>query len=331
MNCQNGGFMKFTLIFICLCSTAFGCYSTKTEYVWNEVTSNAAFPQGYNYPVFVMNGEMLALNKGGWISKDGKNWTKTNLPESGLNSGYQEYVQFKNAIYALGTMQGNYTNMQLSSKIVRTKDFKTWETLAEKSELPARVFYGATVFRDKIWLVGGYDGVNYFNDIWNSEDGVKWKRVVEKAAWSPRLVGTIVRFKNRLWLFGGGVIDGEKEINPDSNKEVWSSEDGINWTQEMKTNTEKSWGWGATPVVFDGKLWLVGANRDGNFASAVLVSDDGVTWQSQSAPWSPRGAVAAWVFGDKLFMTGGKYSYQKNGAPVFVYSNDVWAMSKKTE
>jgi len=321
--------MKFILIFICLCSTAFGCYSTKTEYVWNEVTSNAAFPQGYNYPVFVMNGEMLALNKGGWISKDGKNWTKTNLPESGLNSGYQEYVQFKNAIYALGTMQGNYTNMQLSSKIVRTKDFKTWETLAEKSELPARVFYGATVFRDKIWLVGGYDGVNYFNDIWNSEDGVKWKRVVEKAAWSPRLVGTIVRFKNRLWLFGGGVIDGEKENNPNSNKEVWSSEDGINWTQEMKTNTEKNWGWGATPVVFDGKLWLVGANRDGNFASAVLVSDDGITWQAQSAPWSPRGAVAVWVFNDKLFMTGGKFSYQKNGEPVFVYSNDVWAMSKK--
>jgi hypothetical protein len=76
----------------------------------------------------------------------------------------------------------------------------------------------------------------------------------------------------------------------------------------------------------------VGANRnDGSFGNAVLVSDDGVTWQAQSAPWSPRGSVAVWIVGDKLFMTGGKYSYMKNGEPVFVYSNDVWAMSKKTK
>lgn len=320
----------FALILSSLCSAAFGCHSKPAKYVWNEITSNAAYPQGYNFPVFSINDRMFALKNGGWLSTDGKNWMKTNLPESGLNPGYQEYVQFKDAIYALGTMQGNYTNMQLSSKIVRTKDFKTWETLAEKSELPARIFYGATVFRDKIWLLGGYDGKNYYNDVWNSSDGVKWKRVVEKVVWSPRLAGAIVVFKNRIWIFGGSVVDGEKEINPNSNNEVWSSTDGINWKQ-VKTNREQNWGWGATPVVFDDKLWLVGANRDGNFASAVLVSDDGVTWQAQSAPWSPRGAVAAWVSGDKLFMTGGKFSYEKNGETVFVYSNDVWAMSKKTD
>jgi hypothetical protein len=32
--------------------------------------------------------------------------------------------------------------------------------------------------------------------------------------------------------FGGGVIDAEKEINATSHTEVWSSEDGINWTQQ---------------------------------------------------------------------------------------------------
>lgn len=318
----------FLIICACFCSIAFGCHSTK--YVWNEVTSKAEFPQGYNYPVFLMNGEMLALNNGGWLSKDGKNWTKTDLPESGLNSGYQRYVHFNGAIYSLGAMQGNYLNFKISTKISRTRDGKTWELVTEKSNLPTRVFYGAAVFKDKIWLVGGFDGKNYFNDIWNSSDGVKWNRIVEKAAWSPRLVRTIVVFKNRLWIFGGGVIDGEKENNPDSNKEVWSSEDGINWTQ-VKTNKEQGWGWGATPVVFDDKLWLVGANRDGNFANAVLVSDDGVTWKAQSAPWSPRGAVAAWVFDNKLFMTGGKSSHVENGEIKFVYSNDVWAMSKKTE
>jgi len=53
-------------------------------------------------------------------------------------------------------------------------------------------------------------------------------------------VSPVVFFKNRLWIFGGGVIDGDKEINPHSYKEVWSSEDGINWTQESLDNFHAS-------------------------------------------------------------------------------------------
>ncbi len=56
-----------------------------------------------------------------------------------------------------------------------------------------------------------------------------------------------------------------------------------------------------------------------------------ILWQELSAPWSARGAVAVWVFDNKLFMTGGKYSFTEKGEITFVYSNDVWALSKKTE
>ena len=322
--------INFITLFIAFGSAVFGCHAKSSGYVWNEVTSKAAYPPGYNYPVFVMNGEMRALTNGGWVSKDGKNWMQTNLPTVGLNSAYQKYVQFKDAIYALGAMRGNYLNMKLTSKISRTRDFKTWETLAEKSNLPARVFYGAFVFKDKIWLIGGWDGKNYYNDVWNSRDGVNWTRIAEKTAWTPRTARVVFVFKDRIWLLGGGVIDGEKMDNPNAGKEVWSSVDGINW-MEVKINSPRQIG--GTPAVFDNKLWLVGGNRnDGNFSSAVFVSEDGVNWQEQSAPWSPRGAVAAWVFDDKLFMTGGKYSYtEPNGEIKFVYSNDVWAMSKKTD
>jgi hypothetical protein len=113
-------------------------------------------------------------------------------------------VQFQDAVYALGTMEGNYTNLRLTSKISRTRDFKTWETVAATSNLPERVFYGAVVFKDKIWLAGGYDGRNYYNDVWNSADAVKWRRVAERAAWSPRLATRLIVFRDRLWLLGGG-------------------------------------------------------------------------------------------------------------------------------
>lgn len=295
------------------------------QYTWIKVTDNAAFPGAYNFPVFTVRNQMWAFHhEGNWYSTDGRTWAKSELPVSGLNSGYQKYVQFKDAIYALGTMEGNYTNMRLGSRIARTSDFKRWEVVAESSELPSRVFYGAVVFNDKIWLMGGFDGQNYYNDVWNSSDGVQWSRVAEKTAWNPRIVGAAVVFKNRIWIIGGGVIDG---VPTDGlgEREVWSTADGINWTRVTDKMARL---WGTSPVVFDGKLWLVGANRDGNFSRAVMVTDDGVSWREETAPWSPRGGVTTWVFDDKLYMTGGKYSVTENGEPKFIYSNDVWYMTK---
>ncbi len=317
-------FLMFILSFSTVACTKSEAKSN--DYVWHNVAVKSDYAISYNYPVFIVDGKMLALNNGGWFSENGKNWTKTELPKSRVNSAYQKFVQFKGAIYALGEMEGNYLNFKLSSKITRTRDGKTWETVAEKSNLPDRVFYGAVAFKDKIWLIGGWDGKNYHNDVWNSADGVNWNRVSEKSAWTERIISKIVVFKDRIWIIGGGAIDGEKEINPNSASEIWSSGDGINWTKHTTNATNKIAG---TPVVFDDKLWLVGANRNsGNFASAVLVSEDGENWQELSAPWTPRGAVAVWVFDNKLFMTGGKYSFVENGETKFVYSNDVWAMSK---
>lgn len=330
----------FAMVFalIALPSMTFGCSSgdrvspneeKPSEYVWQQVTSKAAYPESYNYPVFVVGDTMVALNNGAWMSKEAKEWTKTTLPDSGLNSAYQKYVQFKDAIYALGTMQGNYLNMKLTSKISRTRDFKTWERMAERSNLPNRVFYGAAVFKDRIWLIGGWDGRRYYNDVWNSTDGVNWMRIAERTAWSPRNISKLFVFKGQLWFIGGGVIDGQKNGNPDSEKETWSSADGIAWAQVENRSQRKLAG---APIVFDDKLWLIGANRnDGNFSNAIWVSSDGKTWQEQSAPWSPRGGVAIWEFGEKLYMTGGKFSLTENGQIKFIYSNDVWVMSRKTE
>lgn len=302
--------------------------SIKAVYEWSNVTTAAQFPEGYNYPVFVFGDWMVALNNGAWISNDGKKWVKTDLPDSGLNSAYQNYVQFNGAVYALGSMTGNYKGFTISTTIKRTRDFRKWETVAEKSNLPQRIFYGAAVFDNKIWMVGGFDGKHYYNDVWNSRDGVKWECVKASASWSPRTTRIAV-FKNKLWLLGGGVIDGEKPDNPNSYRELWSSEDGVNWAEVKVIPKQKKWR--GTPAVFDDKLWLIGTNHNGGSPIALWVSEDGITWDEMSAPWSGRGAVAAWVVGDRLYITGGKASHTENGEIKFVYSNDVWAMSKKTE
>lgn len=323
----------FTICVFCIFSE--GCPVAATEgqssgsaYVWNKVVDKATFPQGYNYPVFVFGSWMVAMNSGAWLSTDGKKWIKTELPDIGLNPGYQKYIQFKGAVYALGAMKGNYLDMKLSSRISRTSDFRSWETVAERSNLPARVFYGAAVFGGKIWLVGGFDGHRYYNDVWSSTDAVNWTRVTDRAAWSERNTKIVV-FNNRLWLLGGDVIDGETDPNSNADKEIWSSRNGIEWTR-VETNSPGKWA--GTPVVFDDKLWLIGANRnDGDFSNALWVTSDGVKWAQRSAPWTPRGGVAVWAFDGRLYMTGGKYSETVGGEIRFIYSNDVWAMSRKRD
>ncbi|MDT4967499.1 MAG: hypothetical protein QOJ64_2236 [Acidobacteriota bacterium] len=299
--------------------------SPSPAYSWVNVTDTAAFPGAYNFPVFTMGNQMWAFHhQGNWFSADGRTWTRSELPLSGLNSGYQKFVQLNGAVYALGTMEGDYTNLRMGSRIVRTTDFKSWEVMAESSQLPARIFYGAVVFNNEIMLFGGFDGKNYYNDVWESSDAVHWKRVAEKTAWSPRIIGAALVFKNRIWVIGGGVIDGTP-TDGRAGTEVWSSADGINWT--LSTNRMARL-WGTSPIVFDGRLWLVGANRDGTFSRALLVTDGGVSWEEESAPWSPRGAVSTWVVDNKLYMTGGKYSDEENGETRFIYRNDVWCMAR---
>jgi hypothetical protein len=297
------------------------------DYLWSLVSPSAAYDGAYNFPVFVIRGEMWAFHpRGHWRSRDGRNWTRTALPSSGLNAGYQKYVAFNDAVYALGTMRGNYMDLRLTSRIARTGDLLRWETVSEESNLPRRVFYGALVHDGKMWLMGGFDGKGYHNDVWSSADAVHWIRVAEHAPWSPRNVDMAAVFNGRMWVIGGGVIDGQREINPNSKREVWSSADGTHWTNAPDRGGSA---WGGSPVVFNGKLWLIAANRNSTFAPAVIVTEDGVSWREESAPWSARGAPAVWVFGNKLFMSGGKYSVMENGAPRFIYRNDVWAMSER--
>lgn len=170
-------------------------------------------------------------------------------------------------------------------------------------------------------MAGGFDGRNYFNDVWSSGDAVKWQQVTAKAPWSARSNPSLVVFKDRLWLFAGGIIDG-----PISN-EAWSTADGVNWNLENEKMAPRSV-FGGSVVVYDGKIWMVGLNRNNEFLSAQMFSEDGANWTEQSAPWTPRGGVATCVFDDKLFMTGGKYSVTENGQIKFIYSNDVWYLSR---
>ena len=286
-------------------------------YEWKRMTNNADFPKSYNFQLFSTGDKVWAFHpQGNWFSSDGKSWTKSPLTNAINNLAFLDYVQFNNAILGLGYFNGNIEKYTLTTTIHKTTDFKTWQQIAKSSNLPKRFFYHPVVFKGKIWIIGGNDGEKLHDDVWNSTDGISWQKVADNMPFGAVDNHQFVVYKNKLYMLGN---------------DVWSSEDAINWKQETTQITNANL-FGYAAVVFDNKIWLLGCNRNRQFTSQVLVSEDGKIWKEQNAPWSPRGGIAACVHDGKIYMTGGKYggfTDKSNTTTEFIYSNDVWVLEKK--
>ncbi|HSU26927.1 MAG TPA: hypothetical protein VLJ68_00985 [Chitinophagaceae bacterium] len=285
------------------------------EYKWTELTSHAAFPKSYNFRLLSIRDTLWAFHAAGnWYSLDGKTWTKSSLTNSIGNLAFLDYVVFKNAVYGLGHFDGNIEKYSLTSPIYKSTDLKKWTVLANNSNLPKRFFYHPFVFNEKIWIIGGGNGITKYADIWNSTDAVHWTQQADHLPFGKRQGSQFVVFHNRIYML---------------NNDVWSSADGIAWKKETNEIYIGESIFGYASVVYDDKIWLLGCNRNGKFKSEILVSSNGKDWTTQHAPWTPRGGIAATIHNGKIFMTGGKYGGPGiAGQTEFVYSNDVWSLEK---
>ena len=114
------------------------------------------------------------------------------------------------------------------------------------------------------------------NDVWSSADGKTWTQVTAKAAWSPRAYHQAAVLGNKIYVFGGGnYVPKYHAVN-----DVWSSEDGVNWTQVTDAAAWSPRLWFSTAVYRD-KLWVLGGwsnNPSKNWGDAWY-SADGKTWK----------------------------------------------------
>lgn len=289
--------------------------SSSDGYEWTKIADDPGYSSTYNYQMFTKDDKLYVIHPdGGWESSDGKTWSKTGLPDIIKNQGFLDYVQFNGDVYALGTFSGNVFEHVFTTQIARTSDFKKWDILAKESNLPKRFLIHPFVFQNKIWIIGGNDGQTVYNDAWNSSDGVHWEKVADDLPFGTRHSQHFVNFKDQIYMLS---------------YDVWSSKDGINWNQVTTATVDAGDITGFTPMVFDNKIWLIGSNRGGNLGSQVFYSEDGLNWKKQQAPWSPRGYVAACVFKDQLFITGGRYGGSHAIDPKLEYVHDVWALHKQ--
>lgn len=289
---------------------------TDTSYVWTKLLDSAEWRKSYNFQMFSIGDTLWTFHSAGtWYSINGKEWTKSALQNSIANMAFLDYVYFNGAVYGLGYFKGNIEQFTFKPIITKTTDFNSWITISENSNLPERFFYHPFVYDNKIWIIGGADKNTKYNDIWNSPDGVRWTKQKENLPFGKRSGSQIVNLNNTLYLL---------------DNDVWKSSDGLNWQSVTDEIIPGEQIFGYTALVFDHKIWLLGCNRNGEFSSQVLFSSDGEKWQTQTAPWLPRGGIAATVHQDKIYMTGGKYGGTPNH-PDFRYDNDVWTLARQSE
>jgi hypothetical protein len=168
----------------------------------------------------------------------------------------------------------------------------------------------------------------------------EWVKVTKNAAFPPRDGAGALVFNNRMWLIGGWNPYDKENFPMDTNNEVWSSEDGLDWTLE-KSNTfsdntfDLASDWEGRHAggyaVYKGKMWIVGGDPILNhYQPDVWNSEDGKNWtwvnEGHPVPWNPRVLHYTVVFQDKIWIMGGQTIPQLIPGNETYYS-DIWTTS----
>lgn len=204
---------------------------------------------------------------------------------------------FKGRFWIIG---GGATNT-LYKDVWSSSDGMNWKLETYNTPFLSRKGHQLVAFRDpsdgreKLWLIGGfvqargYSSTNVTQsegDIWNSVDGINWTKVLPASPFKSRGEHLIRVSKDpdtgqeKLWLFGG-----ENRTARTWNKlyDVWSSTNGINWTQETNSfgNALE-----AVDAAFlqrsnasEPELWLLVKDLNDRDEHILLSSQTGNSWQ----------------------------------------------------
>ena len=130
----------------------------------------------------------------------------------------------------------------------------------QSTNLPARLGFEMIEFNGEYWFMGGEDAFlksnnTFHNDIWKSNDGQNWQKVVDNAPWQERADFNLLKFDNKLWIIGGT----NNNDLPEWLNDVWSSEDGITWTQVTNHGPWQKRE-SMSVNVHDNKMYLIGGH-----------------------------------------------------------------------
>jgi hypothetical protein len=206
--------------------------------------------------------------------------------------------------------------------------------VANASRFSERILHGAVLFNGRYWVIAGakptlpgIPGQPTVNvpqsDVWSSSDGKTWRLETANAAFGARWLHKTLVYHDAIWVLGGS-----GQSSGIGTREVWRSDDGVNWSQIGGATTLPSIAWsGSTAAtVFNDAMWFV-------VSGTSYSSTDGLTWTARSAAGAidggvPREYASFTVYNNKLWYIGGTRVMVVNPGPPATFTrsaqNDVW-------
>ena len=215
-----------------------------------------------------------------------------------------------------------------------------WHCVTDNAAFAARDGAGALVFKDQMWLLGGWnpdDKVSFpsncNSEVWSSGDGESWTLESAEAPWEGRHTAGYAVHDGLMWIVGGDCIQGHYH------NDVWRSRNGIDWE---RVNDQVPWGPRVLhyTVVHDGWIWIMGGQTIPQIGPAPEVfhhdiwrSRNGIDWElvNECVPWGPRGMIGgSALFEDRIWILGGG-TYDTPDRPQRIFYNDVWSAKDGVE
>lgn len=317
---------------------------------WNQTAANGGFGDQYSVSGAFYNNKYWfsgkTLNQD-WVvysSADGIAWTKTttmaeandyNTP--GVESSL---LNFKNKLWVLGGHVGGFGGV--TNNVWSSGDGVTWNISSQAgpgTRWSGRQRIPAIAYKDELWVVGG-SGFPSFNDlrssgmaykdIWKSADGTTWNSVQADPAFTARSSPAIFVHKNKLFIAGGRT--GTTKANGTYLNDIWSTEDGVTWT-ELNVTSKFDARWGHQIVTYNNELFLIGGETaDGIQKDLWTSSDDGVSWtkvaannpRALPANFTTRAFFKAFVNDNTIWILGGRGGLEEPFNSYKDFRNDVW-------
>jgi len=184
---------------------------------WECVSEETPFGvRGYGEAV--VHGDriwQLGSGRDVWHTADGVEWTCA-TDDAPYGKRYAAAVaSFAGKLWVMGGSlpfasdppEQGYKSTTTANDVWCSDDGATWVRVLEHAPWEPRQWFIAQVYRDRLWILGGYDnrhGKN-FDDVWSTADGVNWEKLNTETCWSPRHEPTVYVFQDALWLVAGNM------------------------------------------------------------------------------------------------------------------------------
>ena len=155
----------------------------------------------------------------------------------------------------------------------------------------------SAIVNEKIYIIGGYNDVNYFNTVEVYDPKTNEWDIKSNMPTTRRALTSVV-IDNKIYCIGG-------RTNQSIDTGVLEVYDPLTDTWETKTSmpTTRSF---FTSSVVDGKIYCIGGEHNGNTTNIVEVYDPTTdTWETKASMPTSRGYLTSSVIDGKIYCIGG--------------------------